>query len=203
VGFLVGTRASEYFDGAVLYVPHFLGEADATDLFTELRASVQWRQESTRLYGKDIPIPRLTAWYGEGRYTYSGINNSPQAWTSTLALLRDSASVACGGASFNSVLLNLYRDGADSVAWHADDERELGEEPTIAAVSLGEERRFQIRSNDDHTDKIDLILEHGSLLIMRGRSQRDLKHQVPKVGRKRGVRERINLTFRYIAPTDS
>ena len=188
----------EFLSGDVIYKPGFLNAPEATQLFKTLLATIDWRQESMQMYGRAIPLPRETAWYGQGRYTYSKIANPPQPWTPELALLRDRISAAYS-ANFNSVLLNRYRSGSDSVSWHADDEPELGNRPVIASVSLGEERKFQIRSNNEPKDRIDLVLGHGSLLIMRGLSQRDYKHQIPKVSEvRRTLADRINLTYRLI-----
>lgn len=154
-----------------------------------------WRQERITLYGRAMPVPRLTAWYGDKGYRYSGIDHPPQAWTKSLALIKARVESACG-ASFNTALVNLYRTGADSVSWHSDDEKELGPEPVIASVSFGATRRFQLKSRRG-PERVSLDLEPGSLLIMRGTLQRDWAHQVPKT--KRPVGPRVNVTFREVA----
>jgi alkylated DNA repair dioxygenase AlkB len=166
-------------------------------LFHALRTQVQWRQDHIVMYGRSLPLPRLTAWFGdEGRsYSYSGITMSPDPWRSPLVFLRRVAERAAA-ESFNSVLCNLYRAGTDGLNWHSDDEQELGNSPTIASVNLGATRRFIIRRKDDHSKKIDISLSDGDVLVMRGATQQFCEHSVPKT--KRVVGERINLTFRRI-----
>lgn len=146
------------------------------------------------LFGRRIALPRLTAWYGEHGYRYSGIRHQPAPLTPTLAVLKSSIE-AIAKRGFNSVLLNLYRDGRDSMGWHSDDEAALGPEPEIASLSLGAERRFHLKHRTSG-DRLSLDLGHGSCLIMRGRCQACWQHQLPKTKRKIGPR--INLTFRSI-----
>lgn len=183
--------------GLVTYEPAFLSASEAAVLMRELLGDVRWRQEHLRIAGREIPFPRLTAWYGDPRavYTYSGIENRPLAWTPSLARLRDRLR-ATVGAGFNSVLLNLYRTGSDSMGWHADDEPELGPRPVIASVSLGAPRRFELRSRETGETRR-VVLEHGSLLVMSGATQDRWKHQVPKEPTVRAPR--VNLTFRTVA----
>jgi alkylated DNA repair dioxygenase AlkB len=182
--------------GLVTYDRDFLGMAAADELLRELLCVVPWKQEHLRLYGRAIPFPRLTAWYGDAGavYTYSGIVNEPRAWTAGLARLRDRLHVALG-VRFNSALLNLYRTGSDSIGWHADDEPELGEHPMIASISLGATRRFELRPLANGEGR-GLALEHGSLLVMSGDTQRCWKHQVPKETTVRAPR--VNVTFRVV-----
>ena len=126
----------------VLYRSAFSsGEAD--DLFRELRQGIDWRQKTVRLFGRIVQIPRLTAWHGNRPYTYSGLIMNPEPWTPPLMAIKRRTE-ELSGRCFNSVLLNLYRDGRDSVSWHSDDEPELGPEPTIASVNLGATRLFQL-----------------------------------------------------------
>ena len=152
------------------------------------------------MYGREVASPRLTAWFGDPRaaYAYSGVEHEPIAWTPTLADLRSRVEHAAD-VSFNSVLLNLYRDGMDSVAWHSDDEPELGRRPVIASLSLGAARVFQLKhKHRPDVDRVDIDLPHGSLLTMAGDCQRCWKHQIPK---RRGADRpgpRINLTFRRV-----
>jgi alkylated DNA repair dioxygenase AlkB len=163
----------------------------------ELRDTTVWRQESFTLYGKTINFPRLTAWFGdEGTsYVYSGIRNIPLPWTP--AILEVKAAIEPpSGVVFNSVLLNRYRTGRDSVSWHADDEPEFGENPVIASVSFGGTRTFQLKHKKRKDLKASVELTHGSLLIMRGGTQANWLHQVPKTGKH--VEERLNLTFRMV-----
>lgn len=184
--------------GLVTYDPHFLDTAPADELLRELLCAVRWKQEHLRLYGRDIPFPRLTAWYGDpgAVYTYSGIVNQPLPWSAALSRLRDRLHVGLG-VRFNSALLNLYRTGSDGMGWHADDEPELGEQPLIASVSLGAARRFELRPQPKGESR-GLVLEHGSLLVMSGDTQRCWKHQVPKEPTVRAPR--VNVTFRVVAP---
>ena len=185
-------------DGAdvVIYRHHF-DTGDADRFFTALQKEVDWSQEEMLLFGKRQPIPRLTAWYGDPHetYSYSGIAMSPKPWTDLLAEIRDRTGQVAE-TSFNSVLLNLYRDGQDSVAWHSDDEPELGPEPTIGSVSLGEVRRFHLRRRDGSSGTVSVDLQHGDVLVMRGPMQYSWEHQVPKT--QRAVGPRINMTFRTI-----
>lgn len=171
--------------------------ADADRLLTEVRDTTAWRQDSLRLYGRPISLPRLTAWYGDegAAYTYSGIENVPLPWTPALIEVQRSVEFAANTV-FNSVLLNRYRTGRDSVAWHSDDEPEFGEDPVIASVSFGATRTFQFRHKTRTHLKRSIELPHGSLLVMRGATQRNWLHRVPKT--TTAVGERINLTFRLI-----
>ncbi len=183
-------------------VPAWLSPTEADAALAALRADVAWRQESITLFGKQIPQPRLTAWYGDedARYSYSGIALVPLPWTPLLASLRARASEAAA-TPFNSVLLNLYRNGHDSMGLHADDEPELGPDPTIASISLGAVRRFTLRPRRPKAGRAGASLElpHGSLLVMEGGVQARWLHGVPK---QPSVAEpRINLTFRRIAPS--
>lgn len=181
----------------------FLDEATADRLFADLHAHSGWRQETAVMFGKEVRAPRLTAWCGDpgAAYVYSGLRHEPEAWTPPLADLRDRIA-DWGGVRFNSVLLNLYRDGADGVGWHSDDERELGPEPIIASVSLGATRTFQMRhKRRSEQPRFDLDLPHGSLLWMAGPCQRYWKHQIPK-RRGKPLGPRINLTFRVVRGRD-
>jgi alkylated DNA repair dioxygenase AlkB len=180
----------------VLY-PSFFPAEIATKLFETLRYEIAWRQDDIRLFGRKIAQPRLTAWHGDPErcYTYSGLTMRPEPWTPTLDQIRHAVENASDD-QFNSVLLNLYRNERDSNAWHSDDERELGSQPTIASVSLGAMRRFQFRHKTERERRLSMDLSHGDLLIMRADTQRNWQHQLPKSTRPCG--ERINLTFRRI-----
>lgn len=157
--------------------------------------AVAWSQTPIRIFGRDILQPRLTAWMGEASYTYSGRRHEPAPLPSALVELRARVHDATG-ERFNSVLANLYRGGADSVAWHADDEPELGAAPTIASLSLGAPRDFKIRCMATGA-QWRVALAHGDLLVMSGASQRDYQHAVPKTARPVGPR--VNLTFRQVS----
>ena len=178
--------------------PAFLPAAEADALLAQLTAEVAWEQRSIRLFGQEIPQPRLTAWYGDpaARYTYSGLAWEPRPWTKTLLTLRQRVEAAAS-ARFNSVLLNLYRDGRDSMGWHADDEPELGSTPAIASLSLGAARRFRLRPRAGLAHPpLGLDLPGGSLLLMRGATQQHWQHALPKTSRPTGPR--LNLTFRWV-----
>ena len=187
----------EIDDGDILWIKRFLPKADADALLQTLQTEIPWRQDSIRIAGKDTPIPRLQAWYGDPgmTYTYSGLKLDPLPWTPTLATLKQRIE-DYSDCHFNSLLANLYRTEQDSVGWHADDEPELGQNPAIASLSLGDTRDFQLKHHQ-HTDKkLTLPLQHGDLLIMKGALQHHWLHQIPKS--KTPCGPRINLTFRRI-----
>ncbi|MEX3639770.1 alpha-ketoglutarate-dependent dioxygenase AlkB [Paraburkholderia sp. BR14320] len=180
------------------WYPDWLAPADAERLLARLIDEVQWRQDMMGTPGGRVALPRLTAWQGEpdAVYVYSGIRNVPQAWTPAVAELKAAAEATSGGR-FNSVLLNRYRSGADSMGWHADREPELGKQPVIASVSLGVARRFDLQHNRSGVVQ-SFSLKGGSLLVMKGDTQAQWRHRVPKEPRVSG--ERINLTFRWVTP---
>ncbi|GAA3935376.1 alpha-ketoglutarate-dependent dioxygenase AlkB family protein [Hymenobacter algoricola] len=185
----------------VLLDPAFLPPAAAAALLAELTATIPWRQEPIRLFGKEVLQPRLTAWHGDpdARYAYSGLALTPQPWTPALLHLRAQVQAATG-SRFNSVLLNLYRSGQDSMGWHADNEPELGPAPVIASVSLGAPRRFRLRPRHPPPvppAAVTLELASGSLLVMRGPTQQHWLHAVPKTAVPTGPR--LNLTFRLVS----
>ncbi len=184
-------------DADLDWFPAFFSGEERDRLFADVRSTTAWEQATVRMYGKEVPIPRLQAWYGDpGKaYAYSGIAMEAQAWTPALAAIRRRLEAVLG-SSFNSVLANLYRDGRDGVAWHADDEPELGAEPVIASVSLGATRTFQLRHNEDPDLVHTIELPAGSVLVMRGPTQHRWRHQLAKTSR--AVGERINLTYRTI-----
>ncbi|WP_321949499.1 alpha-ketoglutarate-dependent dioxygenase AlkB family protein [Paraburkholderia sp. J10-1] len=182
----------------VAWHPSWLAPRAAAEAFARIIAEADWRQERIRTPGGWVDQPRLTAWQGdEGAvYIYSGIRNIPQPWTRQVAELRDAISALCG-VRFNSVLLNRYRMGTDSMGWHADHEPELGPEPVIASLSLGATRRFDLRHNATGVVR-SFQLTSGSLLVMRGKTQAQWRHRVPKEPAVTG--ERVNLTFRVVTP---
>ena len=182
-------------DGIVRLHEHALAETDAGRLLQELMTVTPWRHEIATVMGRRVPIPRLTAWHGEAGYVYSGIRMAPAPWNAPLLELK-AAAEACAGHAFNSVLLNLYRDGRDSVSWHADNEPGLGRNPVIASISLGATRRFQMKHRLGD-ERLSLDLPPGSCLVMAGATQHHWLHQVPKTSRPVGPR--INLTFRAMA----
>ena len=158
--------------------------------------NIKWKQDFINFYGKKIPLPRLTSWYGDpGKsYSYSGINSNPNPWNTELMKIKETIDVIAQ-TQFNSVLLNCYRDGEDYLSWHADDEKELGRNPIIGSVNFGAERDFCLKQNDGPI-KLTLPLCHGTLLIMKGELQHFWQHSVPK--RKKVKDVRINLTYRVI-----
>jgi alkylated DNA repair dioxygenase AlkB len=183
------------YDGIVWLSEDALGAADALRLLEQLMALTPWRQEIATVMGRRVPIPRLTAWHGAAGYVYSGIEMTPTPWNPPLLEIKAVAE-ACAGQAFNSVLLNLYRDGRDSVSWHADNEPGLGRNPVIASVSLGATRRFQMKHRGRDA-RVALDLPSASCLVMAGATQHHWLHQVPKTNRPVGAR--INLTFRAMA----
>lgn len=182
----------------VLYQPGWMPPAEAGALKQRLVHEIPWSQHRVRLFGRELPSPRLSAWIGDSGavYTYSRVRHQPAPWTPTLAQLRERLQAELG-AQFNSVLANRYRDGRDSMGWHADDEPELGPEPLIASISLGATRHMRFRARDrSAAGAIDLA--DGSLLLMGGHTQARYQHAVDKTRAETG--ERINLTFRWIHP---
>ena len=186
----------EIDDGAFLHVQEFITKQESDIYFTVLKDEIAWQQEKMKMYGKELPFPRLTAWYGDaGRtYSFSGLTLKPKPWTDSLRELKNRVEVKTD-ATFNSVLLNRYRDGNDSISWHQDDEKDLGKDPVIASLNFGATRRFQLRHLQSK-EKINIDLKHGSLFVMLGKLNHHWQHQIPKT--KKAVGERINLTFRHI-----
>lgn len=189
----------ELLPGASLFLaPDFLAADEADRLLAGLLQTLPWEQHRVRLFGRELPAPRLSCWIGDAGavYAYSGVRHTPQPWPRPLAALRARLQQTLG-LRFNSVLANLYRNGDDAMGWHADDEPELGPEPCIAAVSLGAPRTLRFRSRD-RRHAAALVLPHGSLLVMAGPTQTLTQHCLP---RSRSVRApRISLTFRRILP---
>jgi alkylated DNA repair dioxygenase AlkB len=178
------------------YTAGFLGNDEAQSLLKTLWQELSWEQYEIRLFGRRVLQPRLTTWCSDPgvSYRYSGLTLDPRQWHPLLGLLRDKLQTTLN-CRLNSVLANAYRDGADSMGWHSDDEPELGQKPLIASVSLGAERRFLVRPKGGGVSER-VILGHGSLLLMTGDSQANWQHSIPKT--KRNVGLRINLTFRQI-----
>ncbi|CAH2939043.1 MAG: Alkylated DNA repair protein [uncultured Paraburkholderia sp.] len=182
------------------WYPDWLPPETAGQLLARVIGEVEWRQDTMGTPGGRVALPRLTAWQGDADavYVYSGIRNLPHPWTPAVLELKAAAEAACN-ARFNSVLLNRYRSGADSMGWHADREPELGPEPVIASVSLGAARVFDLRHN--RTGALQSFsLKGGSLLVMKGKTQAEWRHRVPKEPRVSG--ERLNLTFRFVTPRE-
>jgi alkylated DNA repair dioxygenase AlkB len=183
-------------NGEYIYAPSFFNVSKADYYFKKLKSEIDWKQEEMIMYGKRLKFPRLTAWYGDNdrSYSFSGITLNPKPWTNDLIDIKRNIETKCN-VIFNSVLLNLYRNGKDSISWHTDAEKELGTNPVIASVNFGADRTFQLR-HQVTKQKIEIELNHGSLLIMQGELQHYWQHQVPKTSKVIG--QRINLTFRVI-----
>lgn len=184
-------------DGELCLFPQWLAAAEVQALLQTLQDEVPWEQSVIRLYGRSVSIPRLNAWFGDADcgYAYSGYRLPLHPWLPALSALRrrlhDELKV-----DSNSVLVNQYRSGEDSVAWHSDDEPELGRNPVIAAISLGAERRFSLRHRQKSLKPLHLQLPSGSLLLMSGATQHYWHHCLPKMARI--AEPRISLTFRQI-----
>jgi alkylated DNA repair dioxygenase AlkB len=188
-------------DADIVYERCFLTAKEAYHYLQVLQKTLAWRQDNIRVYGRDVLIPRLQAWYGDpdAHYRYSGLQMQPLDWTSQLQSLKMRCERYCQ-CQFNSVLANLYRDGNDSMGMHADDEPELGGFPTIASLTFGATRVFKMKHR--HSGKVvNIPLEHGSLLVMKGATQQFWQHGMNKT--RRAVAERLNLTFRYIYTGES
>ncbi|HOZ73684.1 MAG TPA: alpha-ketoglutarate-dependent dioxygenase AlkB [Flavobacterium sp.] len=184
-------------DADIRYFPGFFDAESATAMFDELMRTIPWQQDDITVFGKTHPQPRLTALFGnDGKpYSYSNLTMQPHPWILLLQKIRYKIAEVCD-TDFTSVLLNLYRDGKDSNGWHADNEKELGQNPVIASLSFGAARSFQLKHNTNNSQRLNLTLEHGSLLLMQGTTQHCWKHQIPKTAKPVGPR--INLTFRVI-----
>ncbi|MGB5981236.1 MAG: alpha-ketoglutarate-dependent dioxygenase AlkB [Nonlabens sp.] len=184
-------------DAVVEYYEDFYAFAKAKHLKNTILTETPWRQNKIKVFGKVHDEPRLTQLYGDPEisYGYSGIDFKALPWTPSLVQIKkDVEKVA--GTSFNVCLINQYRDGKDSNGWHADDEKELGKNPTIASISLGQERFFHLRHHKNKEWRFKFPLHDGSLLLMEGQTQHTYKHQIAKTSR--AVDLRINLTFRKI-----
>jgi len=192
----INTGLTVIENGEYIFLPNYFNKEESDLYFNMLKDKIEWKQESMNMYGKQLNFPRLTAWYGDNDkpYSFSGIKLSPQPWNKELLEIKNRIEPKAL-VSFNSVLLNRYRSGNDSISWHTDAEKELGKNPIIASVNFGATRKFQLRHI--HTkEKLEIQLTHGSLLIMQGELQHFWQHQVPKTSQN--VTERINLTFRVI-----
>ncbi len=184
------------YDGLAYLIDDRASEFEWPKIAACLAETIPWRIETARLFGRDMPVPRMTAWFGDADYTYSGIHHRAAQFPAVVQRLRVRAE-AISRVSYNAVLLNLYRDGSDSVGWHSDNEAGLGDYPTIASLSLGATQRFQFRHRRTK-ETISLELSEGFWLVMAGETQRFWVHQVPKT--TAAVEPRINLTFRHMIP---
>lgn len=183
-------------DGSAILHPQFLDTNLAEGAFLELLNANPWESHEIVVFGHKHTEPRLSTWHADDgiRYTYSNRERTPVPWTPLLLRLRDLCERVCG-STFNSVLVNLYRDGKDGMGWHADDEKENGYEPTIASLSLGASRRFDFQHR--FLKRVESVQLHdGDLVVMSGASQSHWLHRIAKT--KRPVGPRINLTFRKV-----
>ncbi|MFA6058740.1 MAG: alpha-ketoglutarate-dependent dioxygenase AlkB [Taibaiella sp.] len=185
------------FDGTAYLVPDAFPPEESNEYFAALQYDIAWKQESIKIFGKEVLQPRLTAWYGDEdkMYAYSGVTMKPLPWINTLLRIKERVEHITSH-KFNSVLLNFYRNGQDSMGWHRDNEKELGTDPVIASISFGATRKFQFRHYKDHKRVISLELGSGSLLLMSGSTQNHWQHGLPKSSMVQEAR--INLTFRNI-----
>lgn len=183
-------------DAKLTLYEYFFDKASADDHFRHLLHDTPWRQGEVKVYNQTHLTPRLVAWYGDAAYTYSGVIHQPLAWTDRLLSIKQKIEKE-SGVPFNSVLMNLYRDGRDSMGWHRDNEKELGTNPVIGSVSFGETRPFRLRHKfRKEVEPLEIPLAHGSYLLMAGATQQYWEHMIPKTARP--LRPRINLTFRLI-----
>lgn len=187
----------ERFDapGADIELHHdAIQEADR--LFDLLLANTPWQQQEITVFNRQMPMPRLTCWMGDAAYTYSNLKNEPTPWSSSVLEIRDQIT-AMTKQVFNGVLLNLYRNGQDSMGWHADNEASLGPQPLILSVNLGATRRMRFKPRKGRPgDAFGFDLPHGSVLLMQGKTQENWLHKITKTAKPVGPR--INLTFRTV-----
>ena len=198
--FQVNSRVISVVPKQCVLIDDFINRSKGDYLFDAIYRQTKWHQPTIKMFGKLVESPRLSAWYGDQHaiYRYSGNMNIPMPWSAELLEIRTLVE-AYIQRSFNSVLLNLYRNGNDSMGRHSDDEPELGISPTIASLSLGATRRFILHPNQGNQPaSIKINLKSGSLLVMFGTAQRNWQHSLPKT---RCVTEpRINLTYRWVNP---
>lgn len=186
----------EFPENLLEYREHFLNRDEADYLKDHFLTTVPWEQHNQKMYDKMVVTPRLTAWYGDAQHYESTDRKTPvKTWTPELLLLKQRIEAAFG-YHFNGVLLNLYRNNNDSVAWHRDKQSRYGDRPVIASLTLGQTRNFDFRKKDHHKSKYSLPLPHGSLLIMKGDLQEHWEHRIAKSAVP--MSERINLTFRLL-----
>ena len=184
-------------DADVWYYPEFFTKSESEGYYQVLLSETKWQQDDITVFGKNYKQPRLTALYGNNNkpYSYSNITMQPHPFTKELQKIKSKIETIIN-EKFTTCLLNLYRNGQDSNGWHADNEKELGENPVIASVSFGTNRLFHLKHRHESDLKHKIVLESGSLLIMKGSTQHNWLHQIPKTKKK--VEPRINLTFRIL-----
>lgn len=187
------------YDGTVLYFGKILNTQLADHYFDLLRHSINWQKDQAIIFGKKILTKRKVAWYADSNfsYTYSKTTKIALPWTIELLALKKIVQEK-SNESYNSCLLNLYHDGTEGMAWHSDGEKDLKKNGCIASLTLGANRKFSFKHKKT-SEKIDLILEHGSLLLMKDETQSHWMHRLPPT--KKEKKARINLTFRTIIET--
>jgi alkylated DNA repair dioxygenase AlkB len=178
----------------VTFIPGFLVQEIADTTLAALLTELPWERRISRMYGKDVPVPRMEVWVADHADTYSHRTYQPISWTPTLLTVKAEVEAAAGGKC-NSVLVNRYENEKDSVEWHADNEPEMSHEHPIASLSFGATRSFEMRKGGGPVQTIEL--EHGSLLAMGPGMEREWRHQVPKTKNPCGLR--VNLTFRWMS----
>lgn len=183
-------------DGIVEYYGIIFTNDEANTFYDTLMRNIEWKHDQANMFGKIITTKRKVAWYGEKefKYTYSKMTKLALPWTDALRKLKESIESKTG-YTYNSCLLNLYHDGSEGMAWHSDGEKDLQKDGAIASLSFGAERKFSFKHKESK-QKIDVLLHHGSLLVMRGSTQTHWLHRLPPT--KKVTRPRINLTFRTI-----
>ncbi|OKS85363.1 alpha-ketoglutarate-dependent dioxygenase AlkB family protein [Mucilaginibacter polytrichastri] len=196
LSFFENTEAGKpLLPGLIDYQPGMFSKAESNLVLQKLVKETPWSQRAVLMYGKEVLTPRLTAWYGDQDtdYSISGSSSKPLPWTEDLLMIRKRVEAAAG-VSFNTVLLNYYRDGNDSVSWHDDMDNIPGRNMIVGSVSLGQVRTFDIRKKSDHSIKYSIPLENGSYLLMKGDFQLNWQHRIAKSTKP--LNERVNLTFR-------
>src|SRR6201985_1585493 len=179
------------------YRANFIEKTASDELLQKFITETPWKQSTQKMWDKEYLTPRLTSWHGDigTDYSVSGKISNPNPWTPELSYIK-SLVEPVAGITFNSVLLNYYRDGNDSVAWHSDRESVLGKHPIIASVSFGQVRSFDIRNKRNHSEHYSVKLEHGSFLLMKAGLQEHWEHRIAKSTKP--MRPRVNLTFRVV-----
>ena len=183
-------------DGTAHYYGKILPYREANRYFDLLLQNIQWKNDEANILGKHIVTKRKVAWYGNSDYSYAYSNTTKQAlaWTRELSVLKRLVEEITG-ESFNSCLLNLYHNGNEGLGWHSDDEKSIGKYTPIASLSFGAERKFSFKHKQTK-QTVSLVLGHGSLLVMKGATQTNWLHSLPKSNRI--TQARINLTFRMM-----
>ncbi len=188
------------YEGEVLYFGKIMNREENLKYLEVLLDSIPWKNDEAKIFGRHIITKRKVAWYGDDNYSYTYSNTTRHSlpWTHELLILKELAEKLCG-TKFNSCLLNLYHDGGEGMAWHSDDEKALGKDTAIASISFGAERKFLLK-NKETKQSVSIILESGSLLLMKGTTQTNWLHSLPKS--KKVLTPRVNLTFRTYVPID-